>query len=68
MVMKYKKRYTNVYGLDLSELNLMVNTYIAAGCVPVGGIFVLRNGEKLHYYQTLFVEDENNGALGEFEI
>ena len=57
-------RYTNVLRDDLGELNQEVNNLISKGCSPIGGLGLIHIGQKLFYYQTIVVEDENHDVLG----
>ena len=61
-------RYTNVLGDNIDELNQAVNDIIAKGGSVIGGLGMIHLSQKLLYYQTIIVEDENNDVLGDYIV
>jgi hypothetical protein len=66
-VMKFN-RYTNVLRDNIDELNQAVNDIIAKGGSVMGGLGMIHLSQKLFYYQTIVVEDENNDVLGDYLV
>lgn len=60
-------RYKNIVNSDLEQLDQVVNSFIANGCLPVGGMSVINMRDKIIFSQTVMMNDDSNDFLGLFE-